>query len=98
VWRSDGYGAIRGNQAIDRHGTRTGFERALGIFVMATIVQLSDFARKAQPPKSVLSQSAEIVLFHGIRYERWDAKVERPAEVQTKTRRRKARKSAVNGD
>jgi hypothetical protein len=60
---------------------------------MATIVQLSAYARKAQTPRAVLAHSAEIFLFHGIRYERWEEKANKPVVVETKTRRRKARKA-----
>ncbi len=64
---------------------------------MATIVQFSEYVRKAAP-KAVLSQSADIVLFHGIRYQRWDEKMTPETAVGTKSRRRKSRKAAVNQD
>jgi hypothetical protein len=63
--------------------------------VMATIVQLSAYARKAPTPKAVLAQGAKIILFHGIRYERWEDKANEPiaAAAAQKPRRRKARKA-----
>jgi hypothetical protein len=60
---------------------------------MATIVQLSAYARKAPTPRAVLAQSAEIHLFHGIRYERWEDKANADNTAQSKPRRRKARKA-----
>jgi hypothetical protein len=59
---------------------------------MAIVVQLSAYARKSTP-KAVLAQGAQIILFHGIRYERWEDKANQPIPAAPKASRRKTRKA-----
>ena len=63
---------------------------------MAMIVQLSSYSRKGNTPKPVVATGAEIVLFPGIRYERWDDRDEMP--TASKSRRRRARKTAASSE